>query len=102
MAFGFMFFRSESMEKVGDMIHAIIFDFHPEVWPQILDGYFLIIVTIVIGFLLHFSPKSWSEGLKSRFTAQSLVVQAIILALVIFVIIQVRSSDLVPFIYLQY
>lgn len=102
MAFGFMFFRSESMEKVGDMITAITTDFHPEVWNQILDGYFMIVIAILIGFLLHFSPKGWTEKLRDSFTAQSLIVQGIILALIILAIIQVRSSDLVPFIYLQY
>lgn len=102
MAFGFMFFRSESMEKVGDMITAITTDFHPEVWPQILDGYFLIIVAIIAGFVLHFSPKKLTEKVRDGFASTPLVVQSIILALVILVIIQVRSSDLVPFIYLQY
>lgn len=102
MAFGFMFFRSESMEKVGDMITAISTDFHPEVWRQVLDGYFLIIITIITGFILHFSPGKWTRKLNDCYAATPLVVQSIILALVILVIIQVRSSDLVPFIYLQY
>lgn len=102
MALGFMFFRSESMEKVGEMSHQILFNFHPEVWRQFFDGYFLIVVTIIIGFILHFSPHSWTNKFKEHFSYMPLVVQSIILAAVIFLIIQVRQSDLVPFIYLQY
>jgi len=102
MAFGFMFFRSESMDKVGDMIKAIATDFHPEVWRQILDGYLLIIVAIISGFILHFAPKSWTNRLRDSFSSKSLTIQAVILAIFILIIIQVRSSDLVPFIYLQY
>ena len=102
MAFGFMFFRSESMEKVGQMTHQIIYDFHPEVWRQFVDGYFLIVVAIIAGFVLHFSPKNLTEWLKVRFSATPLIIQAIILAAVIFLIIQVRQSEIVPFIYLQY
>ena len=102
MAFGFMFFRSDSMEKVEQMTHQILHDFHPEVVPQFLDGYFLIVVAIIVGFVLHFSPKHWTEKLKHRFSASPLIIQAIILAAAIFLIIQVRQSEIVPFIYLQY
>ena len=102
MAFGFMFFRSDSMEKVKQMTHQILHDFHPEVVPQFIDGYFLIVVTIIVGFVLHFSPKRWTEKLKHGFSASPLIIQAIILAAAIFLIIQVRQSEIVPFIYLQY
>ena len=97
-----MFFRSDSMEKVKQMTHQILHDFHPEVVPQFLDGYFLIVVTIIVGFVLHFSPKRWTEKLKHGFSASPLIIQAIILAAAIFLIIQVRQSEIVPFIYLQY
>ncbi len=102
MAFGFMFFRSESMEKVGDMITQIFTNFHIDVWRQFVDGYFMIVVTIVIGFVLHFTPRSMTLKVQDRFTALGGVAQAVVLALVILFIIQVRQSDLVPFIYLQY
>lgn len=102
MAFGFMFFRSESMEKVKEMTHQMIYEFHPEILPQFIDGYFLIVVAIIAGFVLHFTPHSWTERVQGSFSATPPFLQSIILAIIIFVIIQVRQSDLVPFIYLQY
>lgn len=102
MAFGFMFFRGESMEKVGDMARQIFFHFNGSVWRQFVDGYFWICVAIIAGFALHFSPKSWTTRLRESYSAMPAVVQGVILAMVIFVIIQASQSELVPFIYLQY
>lgn len=102
IAFGFMFFRSESMEKVGEMMHQILFSFHADVAPQFLDGYLLIVIAIVAGYALHFTPHAWFEWTRKHFSQIPYVWQALVVALIILVIIQVRSSDLVPFIYLQY
>ncbi len=43
-----------------------------------------------------------TRRVRSVFEASPAFVQAVILALVILVVIQVRQSDIVPFIYLQY
>ncbi|MBD5246367.1 MAG: MBOAT family protein [Barnesiella sp.] len=102
IAFGFMFFRSDSMEKVKEMLHQILFSFHADVAPQFLDGYLLIVIAIVAGYALHFTPHSWFVWTQKYFGKIPSVVQALILAVIILLIIQVRSSDLVPFIYLQY
>lgn len=102
MALGFMFFRSESMEKVGEMTHAIIYNFHPSIAPQWIAGYTMIVVAIAAGFLFHFMPKSWTTAAQDNFGSMPMWIQAIIVAVVLFIIIQSRSSDLVPFIYLKY
>lgn len=102
MAFGFMFFRSESLEKVGEMLTQIFTAFHPEVASQIISGYSTIIIVMALGLILHFTPQKVSNALVYNFARCSTIVKAIIFSIIIFVIIQVSSSDLVPFIYLQY
>ncbi len=98
----FMFFRSPSLSHIGDMFHQIFHDFHISVAPQFVYGYIGIVLAILAGYFMHFIPRHWREAGRRRYEALPLVVQAIILAVVIFVIIQVRQSDIVPFIYLQY
>ncbi|MDE6416213.1 MAG: MBOAT family protein [Duncaniella sp.] len=98
----FMFFRSQSMDHVGQMTGQIINDFHISVAPQFITGYFLIVLAMVAGYAMHFSPKSWTQWLKHQFGRMHPIVQAVVLALVLLLIIQVRQSDIVPFIYLQY
>ena len=102
MAFGFMFFRSESLEKVGEMLTQIFTAFHPEVASQIISGYSTIIIVMALGLILPFTPQKVINALVYNFARCSTIVKAIIFSIIIFVIIQVSSSDLVPFIYLQY
>lgn len=102
IAITFVFFRMRSLEGVGQMAHQIFNDFHLSVAPQFIVGYFGIILAMFLGYVMHLAPKDWSNSAKKRFTATPLIVQMLILAIVIVLIIQVRQSDIVPFIYFQY
>lgn len=102
VALGFMFFRAESMEKVGDMVRQIFTNFHISVAPQFIEGYLMIFLAILFGYAMHFAPSRWNNRLQSTFHNSGPWLQAIILAIILLVIIQVRQSDIVPFIYLQY
>ena len=102
VVFIFMFFRSQSMDHVGQMTGQIVNDFHLSVAPQFISGYFLIVLAMVAGYAMHFSPKSWTQWIKYQWGRMHPIVQAVVLALVLLLIIQVRQSDIVPFIYLQY
>lgn len=102
IAFSFVFFRARSLEAVRDMGTQIFNDFHISVAPQFIEGYLLIVIAMAAAYLLHFAPEKWTAKLKSVYGAMPLVLQAIVLAIIILIVIQVRGSDIVPFIYLQY
>ena len=102
MALTFMFFRCRSLDDVSAMTTQIVNDFHLSDAPQFVEGYLLIILAKLLGLFMHFSPKRWSDRMRDRFDRAPLVIQAFILAIVLVLIIQVRQSDIVPFIYLQY
>jgi alginate O-acetyltransferase complex protein AlgI len=102
VAIAFVFFRMRSLEGAAEMAHQIIYDFHPAIAPQFIIGYFTIILALMLGYFMHFMPHRWFTNARDRFIATPFWVQALVLALVILLIIQVRQSDLVPFIYLQY
>lgn len=90
------------MENVRDMLTQIFTNFHPEIATQFVEGYLLIVIIMAAAYILHFMPDRWSNALQRGYIALPLLLQAIILAIVLLVIIQVRQSDIVPFIYLQY
>ena len=102
MSATFMLFRSRSMEDFYMMWHQITDDFHISVAPQFVEGYMTIVIAMAAGYLLHMTPSEWATRLKAGFMKTPLFVQALILAAVVIAVIQVRSSDIVPFIYLQY
>lgn len=99
---GFAFFRAESMEKVAQMGHQILFNFHLSVAPQFLSGYMVIVLAMAAAYIAQITPKSWTAGATQLYVSMSVVWQALLVTLVIFLVIQTRQSDLVPFIYLKY
>ena len=98
----FMLFRSPSLDDAGMMLTQIATDFHLSVAPQFIAGYATVVGALAVGYLVHICP-SWLTGpFKRWFIASPLLLQAILLAIVLLIGIQVRSADIVPFIYLQY
>lgn len=102
IAFSFVFFRARSLDVVKEMATQVFTNFHLDVAPQFFEGYMLIVAAIAFGFLMHFAPEKWTRKAKKAYGAMPLVIQALILAIVLVLIIQVRSSEIVPFVYLQY
>lgn len=102
VAAGWIFFRSPSLDVAGQIFTQIFTNFRPEAIPSFVSGYAVIFVALVVGYLLHFAPHRWSQWLQRELSWSPLVVKAAILALVLFFVLQVRSSELVPFIYSQF
>jgi len=102
MVIGFTVFRAASLSDLSDMATAVATNFHADVAPQFVAGYTMIVVAIGAGFVLHFMPSSMTRAAKRAYHWLPVVLQAFILAAVIFLVIQTRQSDLVPFIYFQY
>ena len=99
---GFTLFRAPSLETIGDMAVQVWQDFHIDVAPQFIESYLMIVAAIGLGYVMHFTPKSWTTGTIRIYNAMPVIAQAIFLAAVLFVVIQARQSELVPFVYLQY
>jgi len=102
VAIGWVFFRADSLTVVGEMASQIATQFHPEVFMQFIEGYPTVTLAIVVGYLLHYTPHRWSEGVCKVLERIPFVCKAIVFAVFIFLVLQVRSSELVPFIYLQF
>ena len=99
---GFTLFRAPDLETVAVMGQQIFGDFHLSVLPQFVEGYILIVGALVASMAAHFTPRSWTTGTAIVYEVMPVAFQAAILALVIFLVIQTRQSEIVPFIYLQY
>ncbi len=93
---------SESWSHLTMMTGQIFGDFRSEAIPAVYEAYSVIIILMAVGFAMHFSPRKWRDGTLSVFTQCHPLIQAIILAVVLFFVIQIRQADIVPFVYLQY
>ena len=102
VCFGWILFRADSMQTVGEVLTQIFTNFHPEVFMQFVVGYKGVFVLMVVGYILHFMPKSAENGLQAVVTRSPLLVQAVMLAIAIFVVVQFKSAGVQPFIYFQF
>jgi hypothetical protein len=57
---------------------------------------------MLLGYLLHFAPERWGQSLCRGVIRTPFVLQSVLLALLIYLVIQVKSSDIQPFIYFQF
>ena len=102
VCFCWIFFRNATFEASLTMLRQILTAFHPELFAQLATGYWQVFALMAAGYLLHACPDRWQE-VGSRIVARCpLPVQAFLLLVVIYVVIQVKSSDIQPFIYFQF
>ena len=87
VAIGWVFFRADSLTVVGEMASQIATQFHPEVFMQFVEGYPTVTLAIVVGYLLHYTPHRWSEGVCKVLERIPFVCKAIVFAVFIFLVL---------------
>ena len=102
VCFCWIFFRHADFSGAMAMLRQIFTDFHPELFPQWLAGYGKVCLLMVLGFVLHFLPDRWEQAALQKTTALPLVGKAVLLVILIYVVIQMKSADIQPFIYFQF
>lgn len=102
VCFCWLFFANSTFEASGVMLGKIFTDFHAELLPDFLAGYPAVTVLVVLGFMLHYLPTSWNEGTGRLVARAPIAVQLLLLLLTLFIVVQVRGSEVQPFIYLQF
>lgn len=97
-----LFFANSTFDASLIMLSKIFTEFHGETIVQFLVGYPVVSTMIVVGFILHFLPDSWEKAVSNRVIKSPLLIQAIIFILLIILVVQVKSSEIQPFIYMQF
>ncbi len=102
VCFCWIFFRNATFDDSVTMLRQIFTSFHPELAEQLFLGYWKVFALMGLGFVLHWCPDSWQNACSRGMVKLPLVCQALILIALIFIVIQVKSSDIQPFIYFQF
>jgi alginate O-acetyltransferase complex protein AlgI len=102
VAFSWIFFRAPSFEYAANMLDQISSYFHPEIFFQFISGYPSVTFLIILGYLLHFIPKSFEIIAINFLSKRSLFIHAALLAIMIWLAAQVKSSEIQPFLYFQF
>lgn len=102
VAFGWLLFRAESMAVVREMLSQIFGGFDGGEIIEVTEGYSTLFALMALGYVMHFVPSSWSDRVRGVVTRSPLVVQVVMMVVMIWLVMQVKSSDIQPFIYFQF
>ena len=102
VAFCWIFFRNHTFADAWTMLDCIFTNFHPELFGQVITGYVYVFGLIAFGYLTHFVPDRWQEFFIGVLRKGGVFLCALVMAVVIYVVIQVKSSTIQPFIYFQF
>lgn len=97
-----IFFRSRTFADALAMIERIFTNLNPRLFFIWLQEYQVVAALIAAGYLLHWLPRKFKTGFEGFLQKSPVPVQALILAVVIWVVFQFRSADIQPFIYFQF
>ncbi|RRC99526.1 MBOAT family protein [Prevotella sp. OH937_COT-195] len=102
VCFCWIFFRSSDLETSITIVTQIVSNFHPELFLQVVSGYPWVFGLMLFGFVSHFLPDRWQSRIIARLSMTNVMVGATLITAVIYIVIQVKSSDIQPFIYFQF
>lgn len=101
-AVSMIFFRAQSYETGFEIIGQIIHFFHFEVLFQFIEGYTLVFILIVLGYITHYIPKQFEDSVQKFITHLPLIGKALLITFVIWLVAQFKAADIQPFIYFQF
>ena len=100
--FAWIFFRNPSLANCKVILTQIFSNMQFHILWQVLMGYKLVFLLIFTGYLLHFLPLRFENYCKEKFLNIPLFLKAVAMVVLIYFIVQIKSSDVQPFIYFQF
>ena len=97
-----LLFRNATFEGTWVMLEQMFTKFNPDVLPEVLLTYKYVFALMVFALVSHWIPDSWQDQLIKVFAKGGVTLAAVAIAVVIFVIMQVKGSAVQPFIYFQF
>lgn len=103
VVFCWIFFRARDFETALQVINNIgQLTFEPELWKTIVLGYKNVFGLMLFGYVWHFLPETFTNGMKSVFDKTPLLIKAIILGFVYWIVYATVVAGSQPFIYFQF
>jgi alginate O-acetyltransferase complex protein AlgI len=97
-----IWFRSDSLDTVNEIFHQLGNNFGFAVIPTVLAAFRNVFLVMLAGLFIHWLPASFKERYRQWFAQLPLPVIGLVCVLVVLVIYQTVTADVVPFIYFQF
>jgi D-alanyl-lipoteichoic acid acyltransferase DltB (MBOAT superfamily) len=102
VCFAWIFFRADNMVVVRTVLTQITTAFHPGILTDFVKGYSTILMLMVLGYILHFIPSHIENYTQKLVINSPFILKVAYLLAIVLVVIQIKSSEIQPFIYFQF
>ena len=99
---GWILFRAPDMQTGERILSQIFGHFQWRLIPQVVSGYGAVMALMAAGYLLHMLPRRAEAWGERTVAGAPLVVKALMLTVLIWCVMQIKSSEIQPFIYFQF
>ena len=100
--FCWIFFRAPDMARVREMLSQIVENFSPGSYQAVLPAYSSVFLLMFVGYAIHFLPEKIKESYRGLFIKIPLAVQLAIIMVFAVLMYQMKTTDLMPFIYFRF
>jgi D-alanyl-lipoteichoic acid acyltransferase DltB (MBOAT superfamily) len=102
VSFCWIFFRAPDLESIKLMLKQIAENFSPGSYMTVLPAYSSTFLLIAVGYIIHLLPENTKESYRGLFISIPLAVQIVVILGVAILLYQMRSVDVMPFIYFRF
>jgi D-alanyl-lipoteichoic acid acyltransferase DltB (MBOAT superfamily) len=102
VTFCWIFFRSTDMSAALSMIERIFTSTPFNRIGDMIMGYHLVFSVMLFGFLMHWCPAQWKEYIRGWYILLHPAWKILLAVILFFVLYQMKSAVIQPFIYFQF
>jgi D-alanyl-lipoteichoic acid acyltransferase DltB (MBOAT superfamily) len=100
--FCWIFFRAPDMTSVGIMLKQIFQNFSPGSYMTVLPAYSSAVIVMAVAYIIHFQPEHIKDSYRGIFINIPLVAQLVIVMILAIILYQMRTTEILPFIYFRF
>jgi hypothetical protein len=90
------------MNSVFIMLRQITGSFSPGSYLTVLPAYGSVLVLIISGYIIHLLPEKIKESYRGIFINMPMAAQLCVVMIVAVLLLQMRTADVMPFIYFRF
>ena len=102
VSFCWIFFRANDIETVKIMLKQIFDNFSPGSYMTVLPAYSNALLLMSVAYIIHFLPESIKESYRGVFIRIPLIAQLAVIMVVAILLFQMRTTEVIPFIYFRF
>jgi alginate O-acetyltransferase complex protein AlgI len=100
--FCWIFFRANDIETVKVMFRQIFGSFSPGSYLTVLPAYSSALILMIVAYVIHFLPERIKEAYRGVFIRTPLAAQLAVMMIVAVLLFQMRTTEVMPFIYFRF